>query len=162
MLYEQGLLIPCFPAQNTRIINVFPVEEFLMQEDVCSLDDRENPFGVSGITQFHVEPPNLPGHTERPLASPWAPSRKVLEISLSKESSVVDSECMKHIWKINYLLINPSPFLPYLMASPYPWNAIFVVYDWLDEARKENKLGWLQNREKNPTNPPKPAKRIDL
>lgn len=96
------------------------------------------------------------------LRDPWAPSRKVLEISLSKESSVVDSECMKHIWKINHLLINPSPFLPYLMASPYPWNAIFVVYDWLDEARKENKPGWLQNREKNPTNPPKPAKRIDL
>lgn len=39
MLYEQGLLIPCFPAQNTRIINVFPVEEFLMQEDVCSFGE---------------------------------------------------------------------------------------------------------------------------
>lgn len=126
------------------------------------MDDREDPFGVSGIAQFRVEPPNRPGHAERPLASPRAPSRKVPEISFSMQSSVVDSECVKHIWKINYLLINPSPFLPYLMALPYPWNAIFVVYDWLDEARKENKLGWLQNGKKIQQNPPKPAKLVDL
>lgn len=157
MLYEQGFLIPCFPAQN-RIMNMFPVEELLMQEEFLVWMTEKTPLVCLGSHSSAWS--RRTGLVT--LASPRAPSRKVPEISFSTQSSVVDSECMKHIWKINYLLINPSPFLPYLMALPYPWNAIFVVYDWLDEARKENKLGWLQNGKKIQQNPPKPAKLVDL